>query len=634
MDLTILRGYLSMLKQKIISEIQKATQNLLVANQIDKADQISIHVEQPQHLEHGDLSTNLAMQLAKVFRKSPLHIAQDLVNELNKQDTFRQWVDEVEIVKPGFINFFLNWQALSLVENPYQSEKDDTQQHQKVIIEHTSINPNKAAHIGHLRNSCIGDTMARLYKFVGYNVEIHNYIDDLGNQLADTVVGLQNIPLQKKYDRFGDYCWDLYARINQAYQKDPSLQTKRAEVLQQLEEGDNNTAWQGYLVAEQIVREQIQEMEEFHINYDLLIWESDIVREGFWDQAFSLLRTSDQFIKENTGPLAGCWVLKQSDQPNQEQDHIQDKVLVRSNGILTYTAKDIAYHLWKFGLLNIDFSYQKFQEGLWTTSRQGSKQNYGHATQVLNVIDQRQEYPQQMVKAALETVGFTKEAENLHHVSYGVVSLSPTTASLLGIDTSDQKSSYTMSGRQGVGIKISELVEKMEQVIEEKRTRKTGLSSREIAIAAIRYYLLRFGLKTEIVFDMDQATEISGNTGVYLLYGYTRGYNILKKASVDHITKPAEISRADLDPAEYALIRHLITWPDTIESALKDLAPNHICNFAFELCSLFNHFYANCPVIQEEDPQKKSFRLWLTQAYLTQLADALHILGLPTPTEM
>lgn len=621
-----------MMKQQITSEIRHALQNLFRAHQLEWTDQIHIHVEQPQHIEHGDLSTNLAMKLAKVFRKSPIHIADELANELNKRSTFQQYVDRVEVVKPGFINFFFNWNGLSMVENKYQPTD---QSNQKVIIEHTSINPNKAAHIGHLRNSCIGDTMARLYQLAGYNVEIHNYIDDLGNQLADTVVGLLHIPLSKKYNRFGDYCWDLYARVNQAYQADLSLEKKREEVLHQLETGDNNIAWQGYLVAERIVREQIQEMSEFDINYDLLIWESDIVREGFWKKAFELLKQSGQFVKETSGPLTGCWILKQSDSEENDSEHIQDKVLVRSNGILTYTAKDIAYHLWKFGLLETDFSYQQFQDQLWTTTRHGiMKQSYGRADEVLNVIDQRQEYPQKMVKNALEAVGFKKQAEKLHHVSYGVVSLSPATASMLGIDTSDQRSSYTMSGRQGVGIKISELVEQMEKVIEEKRTRKSGISSREIALAAIRYYLLRFGLKTEIVFDLEQATEVSGNTGVYLLYGYTRGFNILKKAAVETIEKPTNIKREDLDPAELALLRHMITWQDTIETSLHELAPNFICNYAFELCSLFNHFYVQCPVIKEENKQTRLFRLWLTQVYLHHLHEALTVLGLPKPTEM
>jgi arginyl-tRNA synthetase len=623
-----------MLRKQLTNEIEKAVRNLFLENNVEWPERVQIHIEQPQLVEHGDYATNIAMQLAKFLRRAPLQIGKDIVNLLQNSRSFNQLVNKVEVVPPGFINFFLSWEALSQAWQKYDPPHERS--NQKVIIEHTSINPNKAAHIGHLRNSCIGDTLARLLRFTGYSVEVHNYIDDLGNQLADTVVGLLHIPLHEKYHRFGDYCWDLYARVNQAYKENKELESKRAEVLHALEEGNNNVAWQGYLVAERIVREQLEEMAEFHIDYDLLIWESDIVREGFWSGAFSLLQKSDQFVKETTGPLAGCWVLKQAGETNadQESEHIQDKVLVRSNGVLTYTAKDIAYHLWKFGLLGIDFAYRRFNENLWTSSSKGESKPFGKADKVLNVIDKRQEYPQEMVKMALETVGFHQAANNLHHVSYGVVSLSPSTASSLGIDTSDQKSSYTMSGRQGIGIKISDLIDQMEQVIEEKRTRKSGISSREIATAAIRYYLLRFGIQTEIVFDMDQATEVSGNTGVYLLYGYTRGYSILKKAGDIEVKTPTNINLEELHPSEYTLLRHLITWPDVVETALQELAPNFICNYGFQLASLFNHFYAACPVVQEEDPEKRAFRIWLTYVYTKQLADVLNILGLPTPTEM
>lgn len=623
-----------MLKQQLAKEIEKAVQTLFLENHVQWPEKFQIHIEQPQLVEHGDYATNIAMQLAKVLRKAPLSIGKSIASLLQKSSSFQQLVSKIEVVPPGFINFFLSWNALSQAGQIYHPSQERSKQ--KVIIEHTSINPNKAAHIGHLRNSCIGDTLARLLRFTGHTVEVHNYIDDLGNQLADTVVGLLHIPLQGKYHRFGDYCWDLYARVNQTYKENKELESKRTEVLHALEEGNNNVAWQGYLVAERIVREQLEEMAEFHIDYDLLIWESDIVREGFWSKAFNLLQQSDQFVKETSGPLTGCWVLKQPSETNtnQESEHIQDKVLVRSNGVLTYTAKDIAYHLWKFGLLEIDFTYRRFHEDLWTSSSKGVSKPFGQADKVLNVIDKRQEYPQEMVKVALETIGFHKAASNLHHVSYGVVSLSPATAASLGINTSDQKSSYTMSGRQGIGIKISDLINQMEQVIEEKRTRKSGISSREIAIAAIRYYLLRFGIQTEIVFDMDQATEVSGNTGVYLLYGYTRGHNILKKAGDIEVKTPTNIHLEQLHPSEYALLRHMITWPDAIETALQELAPNVICHYGFQLTSLFNHFYASCPVVQELDPEKRAFRIWLTSIYTNQLANVLYILGLPTPTEM
>lgn len=614
-----------MIKQKLVAEIQQALSQL-------GAEGAHIHIEQPQMREHGDYATNVAMHLAKVLRKAPLLIAKDIVETLNARPSFSQLVQKVEVVNPGFINFFLTWESFSSVEERIAVEPKE----QKVIIEHTSINPNKAAHIGHLRNSCIGDTLSRLYRFTGYTVEVHNYIDDLGNQLADTVVGLLYHPLRQEYARFSDYCWDLYAKVNQAYKEDEDLNKKRPEVLHELEEGHSNVAWLGYLVAERIVRDHIEELAEFHIDYDLLVWESNIVREGFWSAAFEQLQRSDQFVKETEGKAAGCWILKQSDEASDEKEaiHQLDKVLVRSNGILTYTAKDIAYHLWKFGLLEKDFRYRPFEGAIWTTNSVGEKHSYGKADIVLNVIDKRQEYPQQMVKLALETLGHAEAADNLKHVSYGVVSLSRETAKLLGIDTSDDKTAYAMSGRQGVGVKISELLDRMERVIEEKRTRKSGISSRMIATAAVRYFLLRYALNTEIVFDMDQATEVSGNTGVYLLYGYTRAHNILKKAEVTQVITPTDVELSQLHPSEHALLRHMITWPEVIQTSLTDMSPNIICNYAFQLASLFNNFYAVCPVMKEEDEKKREFRLWLTSTFSNNLGEVLGILGLPTPTEM
>jgi arginyl-tRNA synthetase len=623
-----------MLKQQIIREIDFVVRHIFEDNNVEWSNDLQIQMEQPARSEHGDYASNVAMQLAKILRRAPIQIANDIVSRLQDRDSLQKLVEQVKVVPPGFINFFLSWQAFLKVEEKYVPPVE--RMGEKVIVEHTSINPNKAAHIGHLRNSCIGDMIGRLYRSTGYQVEVHNYIDDLGNQLADTVVGLMNVPLEQEYVRFSDYCWDIYARVNQVYKQDDALQGKRAEVLHALEAGDNNVAWQGILVAERIVRDHLEEMAEFHIDYDLLVWESNIVRNGFWAAAFEILKQSDQFVKETEGKLAGCWVLKQSNEENalEEADHQHDKVLVRSNGILTYTAKDIAYHMWKFGLLSKDFVYRPFTGHIWTTASIGDVKSYGRADKVLNVIDTRQEYPQAMVKLALETVGYEQAAANLEHVSYGVVSLSPATAEMLGIDTSDAKSSYTMSGRQGIGIKISELLDRMEQVIEEKRTRKTGIPSREIATAAVRYYLLRFALNTEIVFDMQQATEVSGNTGVYLLYSYARGHNILKKADVSVFPVPADINMSELQPAERAILRQIITWPDVVEASLRELAPNLICNYGFELTSLFNNFYAVCPVLQEEDEKKRNFRLWLTSIYTKNLADVLGIIGLPTPTEM
>ncbi|WP_410514238.1 arginine--tRNA ligase [Paenibacillus sp. BR2-3] len=617
-----------MIKNSLEQSVRSVFDSLLVACPQD----INIQIEQPVNLEHGDYSCSIAMQLAKILRKPPMAIAELVKGELQLQGLIDGLIYRIEVAAPGFINLHIHWQewAGRSFELPQGSRE-------KVVIEHTSVNPNKSMHIGHLRNSCIGDALVRILRRTGYQVEIHNYIDDLGNQLADTVVGLLNVPFEGEHVRFGDYCWDIYSQVNKEYSLNPEMTHKRTEILHALEKGSSNEGWLGNLAAERIVREHVEEMRGFGIEHDLLVWESSIVREGFWSSAFQLLAQTPVFIQENEGKLAGCWVLKQSTVEGAEansEEYSMDKVLVRSNGILTYTAKDIAYHLWKFGLLEKDFSYKEFSAGLWTTGLTGSQRPYGHGDIVINVIDYRQEYPQQMVKQALQALGYADQADKLHHVSYGVVSLSPASAAELGMDTSDGRASYAMSGRQGVGIKVTELVQLMENSIEHTRSDKSGLSSRIIATAAIRYYLLRFNLGTEIIFDYRQATEISGNTGVYLMYTYARASSVLSKAALPVVTDASLLPfPADLEKAEAALLRHLSSWQDTLYSASQELTPNSICNYAHTLAALFNNFYSACPILKS-DKDSITFRLWLTSRFRDTLGDVLQVLGLPAPSRM
>jgi arginyl-tRNA synthetase len=622
-----------MISEEIIAALTDILHKILEESGQERPEGFKIVVEHPTNLKYGDYSTNVAMQLAKILKKSPISIANEVKDQLLRHAKINKLFDKIEVVAPGFINFYLDWEKWA--SRTFNVPALPTPNSPKAVIEHTSINPNKSAHIGHLRNSCIGDTLARMLKRTGYQVEVHNYIDDLGNQLADTMVGILQTSTEHVFSRFGDFCWETYANINKAYKENPDLQNERSVVLHALEKGNSNLAWLGLLVAERIVREHLEEMKQFSISYDVLVWESSIIREGFWAQTFELLQTTSIFHQEAEGKLAGCWVLKQLESDEDSADHVDfhaDKVLIRSNGILTYTAKDIAYHLWKFGVLGKDFRYKKFSDRLWSTHPGGVKKRIGQADIVINVIDHRQEYPQTMVKQALLALGFEKQANHLRHVSYGVVSLSPDTAAGLGVDTSDGRNSYPMSGRQGIGIKVADILEQMERIIDTKRSRKAGISSRAIAAAAIRYYLLRFHLQTEVVFDLEQATEISGNTGVYLLYSYARSCSILDKAK--HNAKPMEpTGHNELEIQEYSLLRHIAYWPETLHTAVEELSPNNVCSYVHELATLFNHFYATCPILKAEET-KKCFRLWLTERFKETLQDALEILGLPAPKRM
>ncbi|RAV05445.1 arginine--tRNA ligase [Paenibacillus sp. YN15] len=596
-------------------------------------EELRLTVEQPGQLRHGDYATNAPLQLTKRLRLPPMKLAEQLARILQRDPWLGAIMARIETAPPGFVNFYIDWRewaCCSFTLPPAPSGK--------VIIEHTSINPNKSSHVGHLRNSCIGDTLGRLLKRLGYKVEIHNYIDDLGNQLADTVVGLLNLPVKGKHQRFGDYCWDLYAAVNRRYEEEPELAGERSRVLHALEEGGSNLAWLGTLTAERIVREHLEEMAGFQIGYDLLVWESNIVREGFWDAAAQLLATTGLFVQVEEGKLAGCRILKQNEEETPaDSEYVADKVLVRSNGILTYTAKDIAYHLWKFGLLGRDFRYKPWGGGLWTTAEEGEAAlPFGSGDMVINVIDQRQEYPQAVVKQALAALGFRQQADRLRHVAYGVVSLSPASAAELGVDTSAGKASYAMSGRQGIGIRSLTLLSRMEEIICSKSANKEGISSQALAAAAIRYYLLRYNLQTEVVFDLEQATEVTGNTGIYLMYAYARSCNVLGKAKEASGPVAATVPESFplLAEEEHALLRHLSGWQETLAAAGAELAPHLIANYAYELAALFNQFYAHCPILKAGEETLLRFRLWLTDRFRETLGDALQVLGLPAPESM
>lgn len=588
-------------------------------------DQIQVELEQPAQLIHGDYSTNVAMKLARVAKKNPFDIATDIKKQL---ETKQLPIIQVDVVRPGFINFFIDWDQVSLDEATINEEiKVST----KVVIEHTSINPNKSAHIGHLRNACIGDTLARIHQLAGAEVEVHNYIDDLGNQLADTVTALLHSESSKPATRFGDYCWDVYSSLNQAYEANELSTDVRDDILHKLEAGNNSISWLGYAVADKLSAEHVEEMGQFGIEYDLLVWERDIVGKGFWEKAFEKLKKTDVFFKQESGPQAGCWVIRtgeQNEASHEDSEHLADKILVRSNGVLTYTAKDIAYHMWKFGLLDSDFSYKQKTNELWTTNVEGVDAPFGQADSVINVIDYRQEYPQKVVKQALFAAGYEDQATELHHVPYGVVSLSKQTAQRLGLEVQADKDVYAMSGRKGIGIKISDLITEMKQAVQTQSPHANEQTVETLTFAAIRYNMLRYNTTSDIVFDLDDATQVTGNTGIYLVYTYARANSIAEKASEANI-QAVGASFAGAENSERALLKHLSGWATTFQKAVDTLEPNLICTFAFELASLYNRFYSQCPVLKANEEQQKR-RVLLTQLVIQKLEDLFDILGMPS----
>jgi len=510
---------------------------------------LQVNIEQPRQSDLGEMAVPAAFQLAKQLRQAPKKIAAELVDEIGPI----QGVARMEVAGNGYINLRLDRGAYgaALLRGDWEAAADTGG---KIIVEHTNINPNKAAHIGHLRNATLGDTFVRMLRARGQRVEVQNYIDNTGVQVADVVVGFRYLENKTAADvkalladpavRFDYYCWDLYARTSSYYKENPDALKWRSATLHAMEAGEGDGAELAHLVADAIVEAHIATMLRLGVEYDVLPRESEILALQFWAAAFELLKERKAIYFESEGKHAGCWVM-----PGLSED---GKVIVRSDGTVVYTGKDIAYQLWKFGLLGKDFFYRPWNFGkspgyadgrvLWVTTGEPTEsgQEFGHGTRVYNVIDSRQSYLQDVVEAGLRALGYTGQAEQSIHFNYEMVALSPRCCADLGIALSeeDRKRPYVeVSGRRGLGVKADDLMDSLiAKALEEVVSRHAGNTPEEnravatqIAIAALRYFLLKYTRNTVIAFDLQEALSFEGETGPYVQYSAVRARNILRK---------------------------------------------------------------------------------------------------------
>jgi arginyl-tRNA synthetase len=624
----------------------------------------------PPQRELGDLSSAVCLSMAKQRRESPMKIAQEMAERLKSK--LPPYVQEIGVSPPGYLNFKVDWPALAqdLISRILQEGelfgKPVSPPRKKVFIEHTSVNPNKAMHIGHLRNSVLGDTVARVLEWLGLSTEVCNYIDDTGLQVVDVLTALlyldppyymggsdfeviwKKVSPNKPFDYF---CWDLYARFQDELEKNPSLLEKREEVLHKIEEGILPIAGLAKDLATKIVRSHLETVAQLSIYYDLLNWESDIIARGFWEDTFELLKGKGGLRFEAEGPNAGCWVVPFGGiVETAEGMKSLDKILVRSNGSVTYTGKDVAYQLWKFGLLEKDFLYKRWDpqangEMLWTTAREGElgdrvSKNFGHAEMVINVIDTRQSYPQQVVVECLRQMDFEKEANQSIHLAYEVVNLSPQAARLLGVEETDEKKVYAMSGRSGTGVKAKDFIQMVKQKVVEKADHplEERVAS-ALASAAIRYYLLKFTLESQIVFDFDEALKTTGDTGVYLEYAHARACSILRKTKelkIDLQWKGNCIPK-QLTETERGLLDGLSRFSSVVAKTGKTLRVSQLTEYAFDLATSFTNFYEHpdpgadvqIPFIHLRDQDIQTFRLSLVAAFQKVMENILNLMGMP-----
>jgi len=649
--------------------------------------ELPIVLERPPKNEFGEAASPVCFELAKRLKKAPRQIAQEIQNAL----PVVPGIAKLEVAGAGYLNAYFDrgvfWDAARSEAKAAIPKKDsqDWLSH-KIIVEHTSINPNKAAHIGHVRNAVLGDTMARTLRHAGHNVQVQNYIDNTGVQVADVVIGFLHMekrtPVTVKTlamePRFDYYCWDLYAKATQFFAEDKVRAAElRGETLKAIEEGRGEEAEVGQVVVDAVVSCHLRTMARLGIFYELLARESEILHLHFWDLAFAKLKESGviQFVRY--GKMAGCWIMPWKDEETSrintedtestegtetaEDENTQDKIIVRSNGTVTYVGKDIAYQLWKFGLLGKDFHYAKWPtapegEEVWATTsgkNDPSAPPFGApATAVYNVIDARQAYLQDVVAQGLRGLGHGEAAENSIHLSYEIVALTPRCAAEMGYELSPEeaKKPYVeVSGRKGFGVKADDLIDRLEAAaVAEVQQRHAEMSAEEqkrtahaIAVGALRFFLLKFTRNAIIAFDFADALSFEGETGPYCQYAVVRIRGIRRKGAEAGATRVAvapETAQKLLAGAEgnglWEVLLAAGSLDYAMDAAIGAREPAFVAKYAFQLAQAFNNFYHKHHILSEADEQKRAFLLGLTELVEAQLVRALSLMGIDAPEKM
>ncbi len=633
-----------------------------------------LHFTIPPKIELGELALPVAFDLARKVKRPPKEIARELAQDA--QGIPGVW--KVDVAGAGYLNIYLDREVLAtdLAESIRRKLFGRTSVPDpvgKIVVEHTNINPNKAAHIGHLRNAALGDTFVRCLRFLGQEVEVQNYLDNTGVQVADVVVGLERMEGKALADmkaiegRFDYYCWDVYARVGEFYDQSEENKKWRSPTLQAIEAGGNPTAELAEHVAMRVVKAHLATMARIQVQYDLLPRESEILHLHFWEKAFTLLKERGAIYFVEEGKNRGCWVMKAGEKSarvenggTREELEDDEKIIVRSDNTVTYVGKDIAYQLWKFGLLGLDFHYRPFEgpdsHPLWITTSEelpgASSPTFGRARRVYNVIDSRQAYLQGIVLQGLKALGFENEAANSIHFSYEMVALTPACCEELGFQLSEEAKKrpfIEVAGRKGLGVKADDLLDALlKKALAEVKSRHTLPEAeaeeiaRIIAVAALRYFLLRFARNTIIAFDFKEALSFDGETGPYVQYAVVRADNIFRKLaeSGEQPFSPEKIGRAEL--GEF-LTGHDEIWelvylaarlPEVVRQLTQSLEVSQLGKYVFFLAQKFNLFYHKHHILSESNEQRKQCLLFVVNLVRQQMAKALDLLGCAVPHKM
>ena len=648
-----------------------------------------IVIEQPPEIRFGEYASPIAFELARNLRKAPRKIAEEIIASLGSIEGFAGF----EVAGAGYINARLNRDA-TVQAVAATGEIETLGEHRHTLVEHTSINPNKAAHVGHLRNAILGDTFVRLLRAAGQQVDVQNYIDNTGVQVADIVVGLihlEGISLEEvkalverlaaSGERIDYYCWDLYARVSQWYDADEAQKQERKQVrldtLHEIERGRNEASAIGELISTAVLRRHLETMQRLGIEYDFLPRESEILHLKFWDLAFEQLKAKGVLYFETEGKNKGCWVMKRAGAagtgdapPDREADNSEEqgalngpdedaKVIVRSNGTVTYVGKDIAYHLWKFGVLGRDFGYRRFfkypDHECWISAESGEADHphFGGAQAIYNVIDSRQSDPQANVIEALRGLGYADQAAHYTHFSYEMVALTPRCAQELGYEVSQEdrgRPYIEVSGRRGFGVKADDLIDRLiaatrkevdERHPELEEAERMAIA-KEIAVGALRYFMLKYTRNSVIAFDFKDALSFEGETGPYIQYAVVRTRSIFRKGDTTAEQALADMAGVDAGPyvsgedadAIWQVWLRAAKTSLLLDQCIATAEPAYLARHAFQLAHDFSNFYRKHHILTETDPTRKQLLLATAAVAQRELIRSLGWLGITAPEVM
>ena len=651
-----------------------------------------IAIEQPPRVELGEYALPVAFDLARKLRRPPRKIAEEIVAGMGPIPGF----ERLEVAGAGYINAYVKRGEMAAALVADEQPKAEIPAG-KVLVEHSSINPNKAAHVGHLRNAILGDTFVRLLRFAEREVDVQNYIDNTGVQVADVVVGFLHLEKKSRAEiealtrqpRFDYMCWDLYARVSQWYEDEEDLQI-RSQTLHAIEKGGNEPAAIADLISVAVLRRHLETMDRLDIEYDFLPRESEILHLHFWEAAFSKLKEAGVLVYETEGKNQGCWVMRRAgtarDRSTSDNGDLNDvltriglsagmdvrpdpiaeedqKVIVRSNGTVGYVGKDIAYHMWKFGVLGRDFGYRKFYRypnghDCWISTTVGALEHphFGDVAEIYNVIDARQAEAQNTVIEALRELGHTKQADHYTHFSYEMVALTPRCAAELGYELSEEDKArpfIEVSGRKGFGVKADDLIDTLiASARKEVDARHPELGEAEratiatqIATGALRYFMLKFTKSSVIAFDFKEALSFEGETGPYAQYAVVRATNIFRKGGLDPDAFARDLTN-QLSPDEYAKYlgeKANDIWElwlassktsSIVDQCIATTEPAYLAKHIFQLAQLFNTFYHRYPILTEPDGSRKKFLLATAAVVRRELVRALAVMGIAVPPVM